>query len=85
MTGQAQANGVEATVHPGGMLSRLTLTESALRRPDLAEVILRVIDQATAEANHRIRHLLEEVDPALLNLSSPKTTEDTTPTTWRTQ
>ncbi|GAA3012326.1 YbaB/EbfC family DNA-binding protein [Actinokineospora diospyrosa] len=85
MTGQAHSNGVEATVHPGGILSRLSLTESALRRPDLAELILRVVDQATAEANRRIQHLLNDVDPALLNLSSPKTAEDTTPDTWRIQ
>ncbi|SER37631.1 hypothetical protein [Actinokineospora terrae] len=81
-TATARAHGVEATVHPGGILSSLSITTSALRRPDLATLIFTVVDQATAEANHRIHHLLNGVDPTLLGLPA---TEPPTPQTWRVQ
>ncbi|RLK61483.1 hypothetical protein [Actinokineospora cianjurensis] len=81
-TATARAHGVEATVHPGGILSSLSITTSALRRPDLATVILTVIDQATAEANTRIHHLLNGADPTLLGLPTPAPQP---PETWRVQ
>ncbi|GAA3037359.1 hypothetical protein [Actinokineospora globicatena] len=77
--------GVEATAHPGGILKSLSITESALRHPDLATLILDAVDQATIQANHRVQHLLGTIDPALLGLPTPPTTDDTTPKTWRTQ
>ncbi|WP_018685736.1 hypothetical protein [Actinokineospora enzanensis] len=85
MTGRAHADGVEMTVHPGGALESLHLTESALRRPDLATTILRVVDAATADANRRARHLIGAVPAHLLGLDCPETTEATTPETWRAQ
>ncbi|PPK64189.1 hypothetical protein V5P93_006100 [Actinokineospora auranticolor] len=83
MTGHATEPGVTAEVFPGGALASLHLTESALRDPDLAATILRVIQTATTAANLKVLHLLNGIDPELLGLQPEP--EETTPHTWRHQ
>ncbi|GLZ39193.1 YbaB/EbfC family DNA-binding protein [Actinokineospora sp. NBRC 105648] len=80
-TATARDAGVEVEVFAGGALSALRVSESATRSPALAETILRLVREATAEANSRAHHLLAGVDPTALGLGAAA--DETTPRTWR--
>jgi len=93
--GAATLRGVTAEVCPGGALATLTLTQQAVDQgaTALAASVVEAIAVATAQANQRTKHALEEaltgIDPTTLGLTQPESlteqVESTVPTTWRSQ
>lgn len=87
-TAAGQRGAIAVEVYPGGALSSITLTDSALRLGPrlLAASILATVAEATAQANQRTKHALRDAlsglgldsDPALI-----ERVESTTPETWR--
>ncbi|MFE0023955.1 YbaB/EbfC family DNA-binding protein [Amycolatopsis sp. NPDC059021] len=94
VTGSARRDGVAVEVLPGGALKSLDLTPEALRArgTGLAQTILALVREATAQADRRVVRSgalagLDDDELARLGLtrdeSLSEAAESTTPDSWR--
>lgn len=93
ITGSARRDGISIAVSPGGALRSLELDRAALRLGGarLAETILAVVREATAQANRQAQYAMRDElggltanELATLGVSQDDSlTEAATPDSWR--